>query len=68
MLKIARDAAIAAGRSSFALTVESPFTDPWFDAASDERGQMEALGVSRVMLRWSNDLGVPAIVRAGRLL
>jgi alkanesulfonate monooxygenase SsuD/methylene tetrahydromethanopterin reductase-like flavin-dependent oxidoreductase (luciferase family) len=68
LLKIARDAATAAGRSSFALTVESPFTDPWLDAASDERGQMEALGVSRVMLRWSSDLGVPAIVRAGRLL
>jgi alkanesulfonate monooxygenase SsuD/methylene tetrahydromethanopterin reductase-like flavin-dependent oxidoreductase (luciferase family) len=68
LLKIARDAAIAAGHPSFLLTVEAPFTDPWFDPDSDERGQLEALGVSRVMLRWSGELGVPAIARAGSLL
>jgi alkanesulfonate monooxygenase SsuD/methylene tetrahydromethanopterin reductase-like flavin-dependent oxidoreductase (luciferase family) len=65
LLKIARDAAIAAGRPAFALTVESPFTDPWLDPDSDERGEMEALDVSRVIVRWSVDLGVPAITRAG---
>jgi alkanesulfonate monooxygenase SsuD/methylene tetrahydromethanopterin reductase-like flavin-dependent oxidoreductase (luciferase family) len=68
LLKIARDAAIAAGRPSFALTVESPFTDAWLDPDSDERGELEALDVSRVMLRWSADLGLPAIVRASRYL
>ncbi len=68
LLKIARDAAIAAGRSPFTLTVEAPFTDPWFDPDSDERGELEALGVSRVMLRWSGDLGVAAIAHAGARL
>jgi alkanesulfonate monooxygenase SsuD/methylene tetrahydromethanopterin reductase-like flavin-dependent oxidoreductase (luciferase family) len=68
LLKIARDAATAAGRQSFALTVEAPLTDQWLDRDSDERGDLETLGVSRVMLRWSGALGVPEIARAARYL
>ena len=53
-----RDAAATAGRKKFALTVECPFTDAWLDRDGDERGELDALGVSRVMLRWSAALGV----------
>ena len=66
LLKIAREAALAAGNDSFALTVEGPFTDAWSDPESDERGELAGLGVSRVILRWSADLGIAAIARAGR--
>lgn len=68
LLKIARDAATAAGRPSFALTVEAPLSDQWLERDSDERGDLDALGVSRVMLRWSGALGVADIARAARFL
>ena len=48
------------------MTLEVPFEEAWLRLDSDERQQVAALGVSRVMLRWSSALGVDAIQRAAR--
>ena len=46
------------------MTLEVPFEEEWLRADSKERQEVESLGVSRVMARWSSALGVDAIQRA----
>jgi alkanesulfonate monooxygenase SsuD/methylene tetrahydromethanopterin reductase-like flavin-dependent oxidoreductase (luciferase family) len=52
------------GNDAFVVTLEVPFEEEWLRADSKERHEVESLGVSRVMARWSSALGVDAIQRA----
>ena len=52
------------GNDAFVVTLEVPFEEAWLRADSKERQEVESLGVSRVMARWSSALGVDAIQRA----
>jgi hypothetical protein len=52
------------GNDAFVVTLEVPFEEEWLRADSKERQEVESLGVSRVMARWSSALGVDAIQRA----
>ena len=57
-------AAREVGNAAFVVTLEVPFEEEWLRADSKERQEVESLGVSRVMARWSSALGVDAIQRA----
>jgi alkanesulfonate monooxygenase SsuD/methylene tetrahydromethanopterin reductase-like flavin-dependent oxidoreductase (luciferase family) len=57
-------AARETGNEGFAVTLEVPFEESWLRVDSAERKEVESLGVSRVMVRWSSALGVDAIQRA----
>ncbi len=59
-------AAKEAGNDDFRVTLEVPFEEAWLRPDSDERQHVAALGVSRLMLRWSASIGVDAIQRAAR--
>jgi alkanesulfonate monooxygenase SsuD/methylene tetrahydromethanopterin reductase-like flavin-dependent oxidoreductase (luciferase family) len=68
LIDVARDAARAADNEDFAVTIEAAFDDEWLRPDSSTRADMERRGVSRAMVRWSADLGLGAIERAGKLL
>jgi alkanesulfonate monooxygenase SsuD/methylene tetrahydromethanopterin reductase-like flavin-dependent oxidoreductase (luciferase family) len=65
---ISRDSAAAAGKTSFALTVEGPHSDQWTDPNSAIRTMVHDLGAQRVMVQWSMANGFDAITRAARRL
>ncbi|RPI07178.1 MAG: LLM class flavin-dependent oxidoreductase [Actinobacteria bacterium] len=66
------DAACAAARSAnnerFEVTIEAAFDDEWLRLDGARRIDAEERGVTRIMVRWSADLGLGAIERAGKLL
>jgi alkanesulfonate monooxygenase SsuD/methylene tetrahydromethanopterin reductase-like flavin-dependent oxidoreductase (luciferase family) len=68
LIDVARDAARATDNEDFAVTIEAAFDDEWLRPDSATRADMERRGVNRVMVRWSADLGLGAIERAGKLL
>ena len=57
-------AAQEAGNGGFEVTLEVPFEEAWLRPDSKERQEVAAVGVSRVMVRWSAAVGVDAIQRA----
>jgi alkanesulfonate monooxygenase SsuD/methylene tetrahydromethanopterin reductase-like flavin-dependent oxidoreductase (luciferase family) len=60
------NAAREAGNDGFRVTLEAPFEEKWLRTDSAERREVEALGVSQVMVRWSSALGLDAIDAAAR--
>lgn len=63
-------AAVAAANDAdnpdFRITLEVPLEEKWLRADSAERQEAGSLGVSRIMVRWSADLGLEAIDAASR--
>jgi hypothetical protein len=50
------------------VTIEAAFDDEWLRPDGARRVDAEERGVTRIMVRWSADLGLGAIERAGKLL
>jgi alkanesulfonate monooxygenase SsuD/methylene tetrahydromethanopterin reductase-like flavin-dependent oxidoreductase (luciferase family) len=66
-----RDGVIAAalehaGDRPFEVSVEGPFDAAWLDPDGDARNHLEAVGVQRVMARWSPSLGLGAFTDPAR--
>jgi alkanesulfonate monooxygenase SsuD/methylene tetrahydromethanopterin reductase-like flavin-dependent oxidoreductase (luciferase family) len=55
-----------AGDRPFEVSVEGPFDAAWLDPDGDARGRLDAIGVHRIMARWSPSLGLGAFAGPAR--
>lgn len=60
--------AVTVDAERFLLTVEAEMTPAWLDPDSRPRGDLDAIGAARLMLRWHRHDGLEALAAAGRRL